>query len=702
MEEYNIKKTLKECKRAAYKGYKISINQYKCLNEILMNSSDKIESTLININNSDCFVSEATEKLTAQLVNTRDSLRNLSSSLYEDLNDLYDNLSQFSITLFGRTMAGKSTLMEILTEGDGTSIGKGAQRTTRDTRTYKWNDLLITDVPGTSAHDGEEDEMVAFSKARKADLILFLITDDAPQASEAERLSQIIELGKPVICVLNVKSSIRENDNHKMISRSINKAFDDERLNTIKKQFSEFAYIEGEDWEDIPIISVHLKAAFMAQKTEDLEWKKELSEVSHINDLKARIIEEVLTHGKYYREKNFFDMVASPSLDIYENLLFNSDINVRLEKTIREKRLKLDEWTIRFQRDTASRINSLISEIESELRMEIPSFAEEHFDDKNVDFEWKQLIIEKKVESRCNNLENAISTQAENKLKELSREMSNELKYMLSISQEENFNIPKMHRIFDAKKAWNWGMIIAGGGLTTATIILTLIGSTAAGPVGWITAGVGVVGLVGSFLFLSREKKEENAKRKLEKNLNDNVTSLCKSLKKQLDLTLSNIIEKRLFEQRNEIVRIENLINYLGNTQRELAFGMKPNLLDQSKQVLGAAFKLVFGAGKYANKILSSARVPGKMIYAQIKEETSIPDKKMNKLNRLVQEEIHFIEEITNEESLIKEIIGEGLNKIIYEDEGVRIEVTETNQEMVNRTRIAQQYIGKYFRCTRG
>ena len=43
-------------------------------------------------------------------------------------------LSNFSITLFGRTMAGKSTLMEILTNGDGKSIGLGAQRTTRDIR----------------------------------------------------------------------------------------------------------------------------------------------------------------------------------------------------------------------------------------------------------------------------------------------------------------------------------------------------------------------------------------------------------------------------------------------------------------------------------------------------------------------------------------------------------------------------------------
>lgn len=63
---------------------------------------------------------------------------NLSFAFKEDLQNLRNNLSKFSITLFGRTMAGKSTLMEILTEGDGKSIGTGAQRTIRDVRKYTW------------------------------------------------------------------------------------------------------------------------------------------------------------------------------------------------------------------------------------------------------------------------------------------------------------------------------------------------------------------------------------------------------------------------------------------------------------------------------------------------------------------------------------------------------------------------------------
>ena len=45
--------------------------------------------------------------------------------LKKDLEQTKKNLSKFSITLFGRTRAGKSTLMEILTWA-GNSIGLGA------------------------------------------------------------------------------------------------------------------------------------------------------------------------------------------------------------------------------------------------------------------------------------------------------------------------------------------------------------------------------------------------------------------------------------------------------------------------------------------------------------------------------------------------------------------------------------------------
>lgn len=79
-------------------------------------------------------------------------------------------LEKFTVTLFGRTMAGKSTIREAITRGDGSSIGKGSQRTTRDTKEYEWNDLRIIDTPGIGAYKGEADSVLARSVIDESDV----------------------------------------------------------------------------------------------------------------------------------------------------------------------------------------------------------------------------------------------------------------------------------------------------------------------------------------------------------------------------------------------------------------------------------------------------------------------------------------------------------------------------------------------------
>ena len=208
------------------------------------------------------------EVLESQLAEIDGAVNDLRLTFTEDLETLKGDLEKFSITLFGRTMAGKSTLMEVLTEGDGSAIGMGAQRTTRDIRRYVWNGLAVTDVPGIGAFEGEEDTRLAFDAAKTADLIVFLLTDDAPQAVEAECFSQVKDLGKPVIVIMNVKVSIDAGKSRKLIERDMKRAFDYDRIEDIRKQFCKFADMYGQNWDSVPFVSVHLKSAYEAVKCE--------------------------------------------------------------------------------------------------------------------------------------------------------------------------------------------------------------------------------------------------------------------------------------------------------------------------------------------------------------------------------------------------------------------------------------------------
>ena len=130
MKKHDLNAVLKECKKSASAGYRIATKQHRELKNTLAEAKEEIKNTLIEFQTSQCYFSGATEMLSDQLTEISNSFDTVSFAFTEDLQNLHEKLSKFSITLFGRTMAGKSTLMEILTHGDGASIGKGAQRTT--------------------------------------------------------------------------------------------------------------------------------------------------------------------------------------------------------------------------------------------------------------------------------------------------------------------------------------------------------------------------------------------------------------------------------------------------------------------------------------------------------------------------------------------------------------------------------------------
>ena len=174
MPETDLTKALKECYESAKSGYELASDEKAALDKILRSAEETIQETAIEYKASPCEVIGLGETLEGQLADIQQSVDNLRLTFTEDLEILKEDLEKFSVTLFGRTMAGKSTLMEVLTEGDGSAIGMGAQRTTRDIRRYEWNGLAVTDVPGIGAFEGEEDTRLAFDAAKTADLIVLL------------------------------------------------------------------------------------------------------------------------------------------------------------------------------------------------------------------------------------------------------------------------------------------------------------------------------------------------------------------------------------------------------------------------------------------------------------------------------------------------------------------------------------------------
>ena len=149
-------------------------------------------------------------------------LKSVAKSNASDMGRAFARLRKESrfltVVLFGRTRAGKSTTMEALTGGDGSSIGVGRQHTTRSTRAYYFPSsedggpsrgpcCRVVDTPGIDGYRGEELEAMAENYLERADLVLFVMSDDKIGTGELEKFATILALGKETTVLLNVKAN---------------------------------------------------------------------------------------------------------------------------------------------------------------------------------------------------------------------------------------------------------------------------------------------------------------------------------------------------------------------------------------------------------------------------------------------------------------------------------------------------------------
>ena len=167
---------------------------------------------------------------------------------------------------------------------------------------------------------------------------MFLITDDAPQYADAECLSKIINLGKPVIIILNVKAAISDSGSLKLTLRDIEKKFENNHVDNVIKQFRCFASKFAQNWDNIPTVAVHLKAAYTSLNVNNKENSKILYSASRIECLEDIIMDSVKGKGKFYRIKTFIDSVANPMLLAMELLLKQSSDSCSQAKIILEKK----------------------------------------------------------------------------------------------------------------------------------------------------------------------------------------------------------------------------------------------------------------------------------------------------------------------------------------------------------------------------
>ncbi|HMI88554.1 MAG TPA: GTPase [Polyangiaceae bacterium] len=213
-------------------------------------------------------------------------LRELDEELRERFAALEKDADHVTVTVFGKTRTGKSTLLAALVGGSGDGIGTGRQHTTKEIREYFWppetRELRLVDTPGVEGLNGAELAEKAQRFVERSDHILFMLTDDVQTAGELDYLGAIRTLGKSATFVLNVKAD------PELLPDHAEYVFRDHELDGHMRRIR--GYVRDQmDEDDIMVVPIHALAAWRSQQVREPGRRHALWAASRVDQVEASI-----------------------------------------------------------------------------------------------------------------------------------------------------------------------------------------------------------------------------------------------------------------------------------------------------------------------------------------------------------------------------------------------------------------------------
>ena len=183
-----------------------------------------------------------------------------------------ERLETFNLVLFGRTGAGKSSLIEALSGGTGAPISQGESDWTTDVREVRWGSCRLFDTPGIAGwgRTVARSELEARAEAAVADAdVVFLCFDtQSQQEGEFGKVAEWIgRYGKPALAVLNSRNGrwrfpprVARPGARRQLSRTVQ-----EHATNIRDELANINLV------DVPVVAIHSKRAAFARTTDPYE-----------------------------------------------------------------------------------------------------------------------------------------------------------------------------------------------------------------------------------------------------------------------------------------------------------------------------------------------------------------------------------------------------------------------------------------------
>lgn len=250
------------------------------------------------------------------------------------------------VVLMGRTQAGKSSILAVLTGSHFDRIGDGRQRFSRDVfpaRATASDGLEIVDTPGVGARHGVDDTEVALMAALDADLVVWVNSGDSIQAESADALRHLGLLGKPILVVINCGQDL-EGVGKLNLLRHPDRVFGNKEglVEEIRRHLARAGV------EPLDVVYVHALSAREALQRAEVD--AELYAASRVDELTQSLLREHLGHNDARRAIRLVDAQRQKGVELAYSVREragalrahaeherrqNADIHSRLRRVVR-------------------------------------------------------------------------------------------------------------------------------------------------------------------------------------------------------------------------------------------------------------------------------------------------------------------------------------------------------------------------------
>lgn len=482
------------------------------------------------------------------------------------LNNLQENLewSNLTIAFFGETNAGKSTIIETLTKGDGKSIGNGTKDFTKETTETKYNNINILDLPGM---EGKEDQYIQeITKGlNKCHLVFYVSSSQKePEEGTLNKLKSFLSEQTNIYSITNVKGIINNS--------TVNRPLIPDNIKTVQLRTEEkFKKVFGTHYKGSIVLNAKVaqlalditptesdirkrNKAIKLMGSEDQLYEysnfNQLAKIINTNEEKKKIINEIAI-------SNTYKYLALNETVVSDLLISKKD----LDKQFKAIQNNLEETKQSIENEINSTMSKIVktTSIEtSNLKNELNSLIEEAHNNH-----WDEYELKEEVKILSEKYKDILSNKYEKSFKELGKRINTYYKQM-------NEQIKFSNKFGDFKDGFinteDLLMNLSVDMKEVTKLVLNILGTIALsfGSIPLMVIGVATTLISRVFRWNKYDKKERqnvNIKKAQEK-VNKDLIKMKNELNEKLSRKhkeILNQIEKQNLELNKNIGKIKQL-----------------------------------------------------------------------------------------------------------------------------------------------